>query len=126
MRFGTSLPQQPEDETQQRGDDQSRRERKVEREAFTLETEIAGQASEAKPREPGPGDADDDEDDTERDEEASHVRSACVGFIPPPLITNCAGARAMPGGARGSTSASICRGRNTLPRPACREESPPK
>src|SRR5262252_1794381 len=76
MRSGTSLPQQPENEAQQRGYDQSRRERQVEREAFALETKVARQASEAELREPGPGDADDDENDTERNEEAAHVACA--------------------------------------------------
>src|SRR5512138_2324613 len=75
MPCGTSLPQQPEDEAQQRGHDQSRREWKVKREALALEAEIARQAPEAQLREPGPGDADDDQYDAERDEEAAHTQA---------------------------------------------------
>src|SRR5205085_5762273 len=74
----TSLAQQPEDEAQQRRDDQPGRQRKIEREAFALEVEVAGEPPEAELRGPRPGDADHDQNDTERDEQSRHERHRTV------------------------------------------------
>src|SRR5262245_53272686 len=50
----TLLAQQPEDQAQDDGDDQPRRERKVEAEALTLDADVARQAAQAELGEPGP------------------------------------------------------------------------
>ena len=68
-----SLAEQPKDQANQRRDDQAGSQRKVEREAFALDSEVAGEPSETKLGEQWPGEARDDEDDAERYQQPRHA-----------------------------------------------------